>query len=120
MKQTDEDGNFYDCATNCMSLDDFSKVFKVKYFRGLLFCHQYLDFLPSGSTSNTTAIPSNETIPACYTGQPWSDYENGARGLGLGASMIFVCFVELLMSIMSMACCWAATKVQPTEVSVLQ
>ena len=72
---------------------------------------------PTPKPTNATAGPPG---PACYTHQTWSDYENGARGVGLGASMMFVCFVELLMSIMSMASCWAATKVQPTEVSIMQ
>ena len=33
--------------------------------------------------------------------------------------MIFLCFMEILMSLLSSACCWAATKVEPTRVSIV-
>ncbi|CAB4023251.1 Hypothetical predicted protein [Paramuricea clavata] len=72
----------------------------------------------SPSTTGASKTPTGGSSgPNCYTHQTWSDYQNGIRGFGLGASMIFLCFVEILMSLLSSACCWVATKVEPTRVT---
>ena len=77
----------------------------------------------SNSTIPPTSAPSSHGAdggprgPRCYTHQTWSDYVNGVRGLYLVVGMISLCFIEVVVSMFSMMCCWAATKLQPSEVS---
>lgn len=89
--------------------------------------HQFTQVRPNASATqhpNQTLAASattfsdtfNKTSRGCYTHQTWSDYENGKRGLGLGASMIFVCSVEILVAVLSFGYCWSAVNVKPTDV----
>ena len=70
----------------------------------------------STATSNSSSNHTKTSTRGCYTHQTWSDRENGRRGVGLGAGMIFVCSVEVLVAVLSFGYCWSAANIEPINV----
>ena len=66
--------------------------------------------------SNSSSNHTKPSTRGCYTHQTWSDRENGKRGVGLGAGMIFVCSVEILVAVLSFGYCWSAASIEPINV----